>query len=146
MRSNTEYVQKQQQLPVVYSECDEKKLPMSYAASFDGDADRIVFHCKDSQGKLVLLDGDKIAVLVSSFIQEEILALSTAVPEAKSVRCGIVQTAYANGASTAYLKVSTLLCTKLQNYYGIELPLLTKVMNAIQRILSRQTLSLRRLG
>ena len=107
-RCGAEYVQKQQQLPVVYSECDEKKLPMSYVASFDGDADRIVFHCKDSQGKLVLLDGDKIAVLVSSFIQEEILALSTAVPEAKSVRCGIVQTAYANGSSTAYLKVSTV--------------------------------------
>ena len=31
-------------------------------------------------GKLVLLDGDKIAVLLSSFLQEEILALSTAIP------------------------------------------------------------------
>ena len=78
---------------------------MKYVTSFDGDADRIVFHYKDSNGKLVLLDGDKIAVLVSSFLQEEILALSTAIPSAKEIRCGIVQTAYANGASTNFLKV-----------------------------------------
>ena len=31
-------------------------------------------------GKLVLLDGDKIAVLLSSFLQEQIIALSTAIP------------------------------------------------------------------
>lgn len=102
-RCGAEYVQKQQKLPVIYTETDEN-LNMEYVASFDGDADRIVFHAKDVDGNLVLLDGDKIAVLVSSFLQEEIEALSTAVPFAKSIRCGIVQTAYANGSSTAYLK------------------------------------------
>jgi|AntRauTorckE5430_2_1112549.scaffolds.fasta_scaffold00905_5 phosphoacetylglucosamine mutase len=115
-RCGAEYVQKQQQLPVIYSECDEKTLPTSYAASFDGDADRIVFHCKDSNGKLILLDGDKIAVLVSSFVQEEILALSTLVPEAKDVRCGIVQTAYANGSSTSYLKVSIRMYSTINDF------------------------------
>ena len=105
-RCGAEYVQKQQKLPTIYTECQDNDLPTTYAASLDGDADRIVFHCKDANGRLVLLDGDKIAVLVSSFMQEEILALSAAVPEAKNIRCGIVQTAYANGASTSYLKVS----------------------------------------
>lgn len=105
-KCGAEYVQKQQKLPTIYSDCDETNIPMTYVASLDGDADRIVFHYKDDRGKLVLLDGDKIAVLVSSFLQEEILALSAAVPEAKNIRCGIVQTAYANGSSTNYLKVS----------------------------------------
>ena len=106
-KCGAEYVQKQQKLPTIYTDCDENKIPMTYVASLDGDADRIVFHYKDEQGRLVLLDGDKIAVLVSSFLQEEILALSAAVPEAKHIRCGIVQTAYANGSSTSYLKVGS---------------------------------------
>jgi phosphoacetylglucosamine mutase len=69
--------------------------------SFDGDADRVVFHFEDAQGKFHLLDGDKIAVLVSSFIQEELRAID---PAGKAVKCGVVQTAYANGSSTMYLK------------------------------------------
>jgi len=79
---------------------------MDYVASLDGDADRIVFHFTDvsDRGKLVLLDGDKIAVLVSSFLQEELDALSSVVQDAKKIRCGVVQTAYANGSSTNYLK------------------------------------------
>jgi phosphoacetylglucosamine mutase len=102
-KCGAEYVQKQQKLPTIYSRIDFP-LPSHYVASLDGDADRIVFHYKDKMGKLSLLDGDKIAVLISSFLQEEIDALAKAVPEAKDIRCGIVQTAYANGASTYYLK------------------------------------------
>jgi phosphoacetylglucosamine mutase len=70
--------------------------------SFDGDADRVVFHFEDVQGKFHLLDGDKIAVLVSSFIQEELRCID---PNGQAVKCGVVQTAYANGSSTLYLKV-----------------------------------------
>lgn len=65
--------------------------------SFDGDADRIIFYYSDDEGVFHLLDGDKIAGLVASFIielvQEAGLALDV----------GTVQTAYANGASTDYL-------------------------------------------
>jgi len=50
---------------------------------------------------LKLLDGDKIAVLVSSFIQDELRCLD---PGGEAVKCGVVQTAYANGSSTLYLK------------------------------------------
>lgn len=109
-----EYVQKQQKLPLIHSNefldpgdehSSSSSVTMNYVASLDGDADRIVFHYKNKHGKLVLLDGDKIAVLVSSFLQEEIDSLAEAVKEANDIKCGVVQTAYANGSSTNYLKV-----------------------------------------
>ncbi|CAJ0962069.1 unnamed protein product, partial [Mesorhabditis belari] len=71
-------------------------------ASLDGDADRLVyFYSKNSESKnVILLDGDKIAVLFAKFLIEEL-------KEAKvfdQLTIGIVQTAYANGASSAYIK------------------------------------------
>jgi phosphoacetylglucosamine mutase len=97
-----EFVQKQQLPPKLYSpESRLTGLSKGYMTSFDGDADRVVFHFEDAQGKFHLLDGDKIAVLVSSFIQEELRAID---PAGKAVKCGVVQTAYANGSSTMYLK------------------------------------------
>ena len=108
-----EYVQKQQKIPTIFQNNEPIVQPqqqpiMDYVASLDGDADRIVFHYKNEKGNLVLLDGDKIAVLVSSFLQEELDSLATAVPDAKGIQCGVVQTAYANGSSTNYLKVSSM--------------------------------------
>lgn len=94
-----EFVQKQQLPPKVYS-TSAGKLSKQYMTSFDGDADRVVFHYKDMADKFHLLDGDKIAVLVSSFIQDELRCID---PEGKAVKCGVVQTAYANGSSTLYL-------------------------------------------
>lgn len=38
--------------------------------SFDGDADRIVYYYNDAAGRFHLLDGDKIATLISTFLQE----------------------------------------------------------------------------
>ncbi len=120
-RCGAEFVQKQQRAPIIYTnngigtnhiDIDgiatapkAVTTKMDYIASLDGDADRIVFHYRDDRGKLVLLDGDKIAVLVSSFLQEELDSLASVVPDAKEIRCGVVQTAYANGSSTNYLKV-----------------------------------------
>ena len=120
--------------------------------SFDGDADRIVFHyfvppvvsrASESSrspgkgnggdgepsgggggGEWRLLDGDKIAALVADFVREEFGALGaerySAALAATGGRAGaaaawaaaspapvdlaVVQTAYANGASTAYLR------------------------------------------
>ena len=40
--------------------------PNARYCSFDGDADRIVHYFQDDNGVFHLLDGDKIAVLVSS--------------------------------------------------------------------------------
>lgn len=41
--------------------------------SFDGDADRIVYYYCDADGHFHLIDGDKIATLISSFLKELLL-------------------------------------------------------------------------
>lgn len=104
-KCGAEYVQKQQLPPRLYTPSSKGAVSKRYMTSFDGDADRIVFHFEDEAGKFHLLDGDKIAVLVSSFIQDELRCID---PEGKAVKCGVVQTAYANGSSTLYLKVSEI--------------------------------------
>lgn len=85
----------------------------AYAASFDGDADRIVFFTQAANPKFQLLDGDKIAVLICDFLQSQVSALEAAMlsgaskkPKRKGskLKLGVVQTAYANGASTKYMK------------------------------------------
>ncbi|KAL8747117.1 MAG: hypothetical protein Q9184_007648 [Pyrenodesmia sp. 2 TL-2023] len=73
--------------------------PLARCASLDGDADRIVFYFNDSGGTFRLLDGDRIATLAASFIGD--LARSAGLDE--KLKVGVVQTAYANGASTAYV-------------------------------------------
>jgi len=66
-------------------------------ASVDGDADRLVYFFINNKGEFRLLDGDRLIALYAAFIgqllQEANLDLSI----------GVVQTAYANGASTRYL-------------------------------------------
>lgn len=72
-------------------------------ASFDGDADRLVCYFYDkSDEKFVLLDGDKIAILLSTLISH----LMNQLPK-NDLKVGIIQTAYANGAATNYI-VDTL--------------------------------------
>lgn len=74
--------------------------PGARFASFDGDADRVVcFYVDGTQFRL--LDGDKIASLFASFIKQQLDALGLT-----QVTMGTVQTAYANGSSTAFLRHS----------------------------------------
>ncbi|CAG8541664.1 9754_t:CDS:10 [Paraglomus occultum] len=68
------------------------------ACSLDGDADRIVYYYADEDGKFRLLDGDKIAGLAASFIIDLVRTAGIG-----DIKIGVVQTAYANGSSTAYL-------------------------------------------
>jgi phosphoacetylglucosamine mutase len=101
-----------------------------YCASLDGDADRIVFFSEsssppmstsctaststarnDEEEQFVLLDGDKIACLFCNFMQSQFDTLResssnllSGVITAAWPKLGVVQTAYANGASTAYLR------------------------------------------
>lgn len=66
----------------------------------DGDADRLVGFAYDpAQNKWGLLDGDRIAILFAKLIH---YFMDDKAREVLNV--GIVQTAYANGASTAYVK------------------------------------------
>jgi phosphoacetylglucosamine mutase len=68
--------------------------------SIDGDADRVIYYYIDNQNIFHILDGDKIAVLFTLYIKEKLEILGI------NLSMGVVQTAYANGASTNYLKNS----------------------------------------
>ncbi|XP_078504263.1 phosphoacetylglucosamine mutase isoform X2 [Lissotriton helveticus] len=83
--------------------------PMESCCSFDGDADRIVYFYNDSAGHFHLLDGDKIATLISTFLKELLLKVDL------NLKMAVVQTAYANGSSTRYLEETMevpVFCTK----------------------------------
>ncbi|CAN7005692.1 unnamed protein product [Brassica rapa subsp. trilocularis] len=86
----------------------EKVVPLGFGVndvglrcvSFDGDADRLVyFYVSSGEKKIELLDGDKILSLFALFVKEQLNVLDDG-----CCRLGVVQTAYANGASTDYLK------------------------------------------
>ncbi|XP_026272665.1 phosphoacetylglucosamine mutase isoform X2 [Frankliniella occidentalis] len=66
--------------------------------SFDGDADRIVYYYQDQSVKFRLLDGDRIASLVAGYLKSLLDIMNI------ELNVGVVQTAYANGASTKYIK------------------------------------------
>lgn len=90
----SEYVQKQLKLPLNYKPEYNGKL----VASFDGDADRLVFFYTNKDDDMVLLDGDKIGVLITSYIKK-------CVDQAEiDANIGFVQTAYANSGSTNFIK------------------------------------------
>ncbi|XP_038880074.1 phosphoacetylglucosamine mutase [Benincasa hispida] len=95
----------------------EKIVPCSFGsqdvgircASFDGDADRLVYFTvpSESRNRINLVDGDKILSLFAIFIKEQLTILAARSKTSKIAfqpRLGVVQTAYANGASTRYLK------------------------------------------
>ena len=93
-----EHVQKGQIPPCGVSPVDVGQIMCSY----DGDADRIVFHAylkmPDTAVKWVLLDGDKIAAILSVLLANELKEAGLA----NTFKMGVVQTAYANGASTKF--------------------------------------------
>lgn len=66
-------------------------------ASFDGDADRLVYFFLTESGRFQMMDGDRIAILVAAFLKEKTIAAQL------PLNVGLVQTAYANGNSTRYL-------------------------------------------
>ncbi|XP_008942913.1 PREDICTED: phosphoacetylglucosamine mutase [Merops nubicus] len=72
--------------------------PNERCCSFDGDADRIVYYYKDAAGRFHLIDGDKIATLISIFLKELLGKVE------QPLKMAVVQTAYANGSSTRYLE------------------------------------------
>jgi phosphoacetylglucosamine mutase len=68
--------------------------------SLDGDADRLIYYYNDPDHGFRLLDGDRIATLAASFIGD----LAREAGLADQLNIGVVQTAYANGASTKYVE------------------------------------------
>jgi len=65
-------------------------------ATVDGDADRLMYFFNNGTG-FSLLDGDRLALLLADFMAE---LLAQAGLASGALRLGLVQTAYANGAST----------------------------------------------
>lgn len=60
-----------------------------------------------TSASLQLLDGDKIATLFASYIMDQLQILrgtSSEIPGFGTVRVAVIQTAYANGASTKFIK------------------------------------------
>lgn len=92
--------------------------PNTRCVSVDGDADRIVYFFTDENNCFHLLDGDRIATLIAGLVRFNsdlcICILKTfscfrylmdLVKKCKiSLDLGLVQTAYANGASTDYIQ------------------------------------------
>lgn len=76
-----------------------KPQPGVRTCSFDGDADRLIYHWVDPETGFFMLDGDRISSLAASFIGD--LVESAGLKD--DLRIGVVQTAYANGASTNYI-------------------------------------------
>ncbi|XP_048486536.1 phosphoacetylglucosamine mutase isoform X1 [Plutella xylostella] len=73
-------------------------VPWQRVASLDGDGDRIVYYYIDDKNKLNLLDGDRIATLLASYVNQLLKEIG-----ASDLSVALVQTAYANGASTKYI-------------------------------------------
>ncbi|KAG0049826.1 Phosphoacetylglucosamine Mutase [Gryganskiella cystojenkinii] len=94
LNSGADFVKTGQRAPVGL-----KITPQDRCASFDGDADRIVYYYMDEDNTFKLLDGDKIAGLAAMFIIDLVKAAGI-----DNISVGVVQTAYANGASTQYLR------------------------------------------
>ncbi|EON96944.1 putative phosphoacetylglucosamine mutase protein [Phaeoacremonium minimum UCRPA7] len=77
-----------------------KPVPGARCCSLDGDADRLIYYWHDPESGFFMLDGDRISSLAASFIAD--LVRGAGLEE--DVRIGVVQTAYANGASTNYIQ------------------------------------------
>ncbi|KAI0465166.1 hypothetical protein LJB42_000388 [Komagataella kurtzmanii] len=75
--------------------------PLKPYCSFDGDADRIVFYYINQENQFRLLDGDKIATLLTQFVNSLLSQLQDV-----QLSIGVVQTAYANGSSSQFIKES----------------------------------------
>lgn len=69
-------------------------------ASLDGDADRVVYFYLEEGNRLNLLDGDKILAIFALYLKDELKSVHLE----QDLSLGVVQTPYANGASTDYLK------------------------------------------
>ncbi|KAE9413066.1 hypothetical protein Angca_002854, partial [Angiostrongylus cantonensis] len=100
-KCGADYVKIRQVLPENFTDVDVN----TKCASFDGDADRLVYFRKvtsDGEGA-ILFDGDKIAVLIAKYVKELVVKILNSA-QITDLTMGVVQTAYANGSSSKYLR------------------------------------------
>jgi len=104
-KCGAEFVQKKRLAPgLIFSSSSPARVSVgaNRIASFDGDADRLVYSYTHPTRGWRLLDGDKIATLYSLFLNTELSKAGLGMGSSK-LSVGLVQTAYANGASTHYV-------------------------------------------
>lgn len=89
-----DFVKVQQTVPPAFPKLDA----YTRCVSVDGDADRCVYFFVDGSGQFQLLDGDRIATLIADYLMDLVKKCGL------ELSMGLVQTAYANGASTDYIK------------------------------------------
>lgn len=96
-----EYVHKDQKLPSNFSAKGGK--PGLKCASFDGDADRLIYFYQRAEGDQVpiIIDGDKQFALILMYIKSLLEKLGITDEQLTHV---FVQTAYVNSRSTKFLK------------------------------------------
>ena len=94
-KCGADFVKTQQRTPEGF---DGK--PWDRWCSYDGDADRIVYYFNGDGPIFRLLDGDRIATLAADFIG--LLIKKAGLSDKLSI--AVIQTAYANGASTTYIE------------------------------------------
>ncbi|KAL3128573.1 phosphoacetyl glucosamine mutase [Cryptosporidium hominis] len=108
-----EHIQKNTLPPVgFYSYQDYDSDKVDYVAAFDGDADRLIyfvpnhFH-KNDNSEIFLIDGDRISacyvLVVVTLLSQSIREITVETNTIPTLSLGVIQTAYANGASTKYL-------------------------------------------
>ncbi|KAK5987397.1 Acetylglucosamine phosphomutase [Cladobotryum mycophilum] len=93
--SGADFVKTKQRAPP-----NPKPIPGARYCSLDGDADRLIYYWTDPDTGFFMLDGDRISSLNASFIADLIRSANLQ----DELRIGVVQTAYANGASTTYIE------------------------------------------
>ncbi len=88
-------------------------------ASLDGDADRLIYFYFNEAGNFKMLDGDRISVLFAFYLRK----LLKSADLFDCLRFGVVQTAYANGASSDFLKSQnisvSMACTGVKNLHHV---------------------------
>lgn len=94
MQCGADFVKTRQKAPP-----SPKPLPGKRYCSLDGDADRLIYYWTHPETGFFMFDGDRISSLAASFIGD----LVNGAGLRDDLRIGVVQTAYANGASTNYI-------------------------------------------
>lgn len=105
-----DYVKTMQKLPPTL---DNVLAPGQRGCSLDGDADRLIYYYLDHRRQFRMLDGDKIAALIAAFVSELVKSAGLE----SEVKVGVVQTAYANGASTKYLAEVCYTCDTFDHFH-----------------------------